>query len=133
MAKKSYRVSQRVKFNGNISTINFTYECDETEIAGLVEKLAGNVKVYEENVALSSPDGATDVITGGLPVDSIAFVHSEAKTVYVGGYNKPIVFKESVSVQELRSMLKLHKPFSGSFETQLPDEVYPKVGTFGDL
>lgn len=133
MAKKNYRVSQEVKFNGKVTNINFTYQCDETEISAVVAKLAGVVTVYEENLTLSSPAGASNLITGGLPIDSIAFTHSEAKTVYVGGYNKPIVFKESVSVTELRNMLKLHKPFNGSFATEVPDEVYPKVGTFGDL
>ncbi len=133
MAKKTYKVTQKVKFNGNVSSISFNYECDETEIAGLVSKLAGVVTVFEENISLSSPAGASDLVTGGLPVQSISFVHSEAKTVYVGAYQKPILFKDSVSVTELRSMLKLHKPFDGAYSTELPDEVYPKLGTFGDL
>lgn len=133
MAKKTYKVTQKVKFNGNVSSISFNYECDETEIAALVAKLAGVVTVFEENISLSSPAGASDLVTGGLPVQSISFVHSEAKTVYVGAYQKPILFKDSVSVTELRAMLKLHKPFDGAYSTEFPDEVYPKLGTFGDL
>lgn len=133
MAKKAYLVRQTRKFNGKVTSISFTYECDATEIASLVAKLEGVVKVFEENITLSSADGASDVVTGGLPIDSISFVHSEAKTEYIGAYGKPILFKASASVTELRDMFKMHKPFNGAFVASTPDEVYLKLGTFGDL
>ena len=133
MAKKAYLVRQSRKFNGKTTSVTFTYECEETEISSVVAKLDGVIKVFEENLTLSSAAGTPDVVTGGLPIDSVSFVHSEAKTEYIGAYGKPILFKASASVTELRDMFKLHKPFNGTFATETPDEVYLKLGTFADL
>ena len=128
MAKKSFLVKQRIKYNGDISQNTFTYECEETEIQAIVGKLAGVVTVFEENVTLSSAEGASDVVTTGLPIDYISMSHSEAKSVYFSGF-KPIVFKDTVKVTDLQEMFKLHKPFKGAYESQKPDNALPKLAT----
>lgn len=133
MAKKNYLIRQQRKFNGDVTVASANYECEETQIGAFVSKLAGVVTVMEENLTLSSPDGASDVVTEGLVIDSISLVHSEAKTKFIGAYNKPLVFKSTTSVNELQTLLKTHKPFSGAFDTATPDEVYPKIGSWGNL
>ena len=133
MAKKVFKISQQRKFNSDVTYASANYECDDTEIAQIVEKLDGIITVFEENTALSSPEGASDLITGGLVIDSVAMVHSEAKTKSFGAYNKPLVFKSTVSVTELQAMFKLHKPFTGAYEAQHPDKVYPRIGNIGNL
>lgn len=133
MAKKTYLVKQQRKFNGDVTVASFTYECDEAEIAGFLALLEGKLTVLVEDVTLSSPDGASDVVTGGNPVESIALVHSEAKTKYIGAYNRPILFKATASTQEIQALLKTHKPFGGTFATEFPDAVYPKSSDFSKL
>ena len=133
MAKKNYLIRQQRKFNGDVTVASANYECEETQIGAFVSKLAGVVTVMEENLTLSSPDGASDVVTEGLVIDSISLVHSEAKTKFIGAYNKPLVFKSTTSVNELQTLLKTHKPFSGAFDNATPDEVYPKIGSWGNL
>ena len=133
MAKKVYLVKQKRKFNGDVSVASFTYECEEAEIQAIVAQLEGVITVLVEDVALSSAEGATDVVTGGLPITSISMVHSEAKTKFVGAYDKPLLFKTTTSVVELQNLFKTHKPFSGAYATETPDNVYPKIGSMGAL
>ncbi|BFU77181.1 hypothetical protein ALC152_03960 [Arcobacter sp. 15-2] len=133
MAKKTYLIKQERKFNGDVTVASASYECDEAEISGLVALLEGVVTVMEENLSLSSAEGASNVVTGGLPIDSVSLVHSEAKTKYFGAYNKPLLFKATTSVTELQNLFKTHKPFSGAYETEAPDNVFPKVSHMGAL
>jgi len=133
MAKKTYLVKQERKFNGDVTVATFSYECEETEIQAIVTLLEGKITVLVEDTTLSSAADASNVVTGGLPIDSIALVHSEAKTKYVGAYNKPILFKSTTSVVDLQNAFLLHKPFTGAYETEKPDAVYPKVGNIGQL
>jgi len=132
MAKKKYLLRQERKFNGDVTVASTTYECEEAEIQGIVDKLEGIVTVLEENVSLGN--GATNnEVTGGLPIDSISMVHSEAKTKNFGAYGKPLLFKSTTSVVELQNLFKLHKPFTGAYDTEQPDAVYPRVGNIGNL
>lgn len=133
MAKKKYTIKQERKFNGEVTFASGTYECEETDVQAIVAKLEGVITVLEENVTLSSPEGASNIVTGGLVIDGISMVHSEAKTQYFGAYKKPFIFKSSVSVTELQNMFKLHKPFTGAFASDLPDRVVPKIGNIGSL
>lgn len=133
MADKLYLVKQERKFNGDVTTASFTVKCDTTQIEAIVSKLAGVITVYEQNTGLSSAEDASNLVVGGLPIDSISMVHSEAKTVYVGAYNKPILFKENVSVTELQTLFKAHTPFGSAFATEHPDNVYPRIGSMGNL
>jgi hypothetical protein len=133
MAKKTYVIKQQRKFNGDVTVATITYECDEAEIAGFLSLLDGKLTVLVEDVTLSSPEAQSDVVTGGLPIESIAMVHSEAKTKYVGAYNRAMLFKATTSVVELQNLLKTHKPFGGTFAAELPDAVYPKVSDFSKL
>lgn len=133
MAKKLYKVSQRRKFNGEVSYASVTYECDPSEIEAVIGKLAGVITVYEENTTLSSAEGATDVITGGLVIDQISMVHSEAKSKSFGAFNKPLVFDSAVSVMDLQAMFLLHKPFTGAYSEEKPDRVYPRIGNIASL
>lgn len=126
MAKKKYLLKQEIKYNGDVSSNTFTYECEETEVTQIVEKLAGVVSVFEENVTLSSPDATSNVVTIGLPIDYITMSHSEAKSKFFSGY-RPIVFKDTVKVTELQAMFKLHKPFTGAYEAEYPDNAIPKL------
>jgi len=131
--KKKYLIRQKRKFNGDVTNASCTYECTEAEIQALVPLLEGVITVMEENTALSSAEGASDVVTGGLPISSISMVHSEAKSKFFGAYDKPILFKATVSVVELQNIFKTHQPFSGAYETEKPDNVFPKVSHMGAL
>lgn len=126
MAKKAYLTKQEIKYNGDVQTSSFTYVCEETEIQAIVDKMQGVVTVFEENVTLSSAEGASNVVTTGLPISSVSMVHSEAKTVFFSGF-KPIIFKDTVKVTELQDMFKLHKPFKGAYEAEKPDNAFPKL------
>lgn len=127
-----YKVQQVRKFNGEVTKTSFDYECEQAEMQAIVDKLEGVITVFESNVTLSSPAEATNVVTGGLPIESISMVHSEAKTQYLSGY-RPVLFKSTTTVVELQNLFKTHKPFSGSFETENPDNVYPRVSHMGAL
>lgn len=133
MARKKYLIRQERKFNGDVTRASLTYECEEAEVSAIVAKLEGVITVMEENVALSSAEGATNLITGGLVIDSVAMVHSEAKTKYFGAYDKPFVFKATTSITELQAMFELHKPFTGASIAEKPDVAYPKLGNIGQL
>jgi hypothetical protein len=133
MAKKTWLVKQERKFNGDVTVASFQYECEEAEIQAIVAVMEGKITVLEENVTLSSADDASNVVTGGLPIDRISMVHSEAKTKTLGAYNRPILFKSTTSVVELQNLFSQHKPFSGAYETEKPDAVYPTVGNIGNL
>jgi hypothetical protein len=133
MAKRKFRLEQEVKFNGVVSKIVGSYECEEAEIQAIIEKLGGVVTVMEENTTLSSPAETSNLVTGGLPIESIWMSHSDAKSKVFGSYGKPFLFKETVGVVELQQLFKLHKPFSGAYEAEVPDSVKPVIGNMADL
>lgn len=130
---KTYLIRQERKFNGETTVASITYTCDEAQLQAIIAAMEGKITVLEENVTLSSPAEASPVITGGLVIDNISMIHSEAKTKYFGAYNKPIVFKSSTSVTELQNMFNLHTPFGEKFAGEKPDNSYPKMGNIGNL
>ena len=132
MAKKKFVIKQERKFNNDSTVATATYECEESEVTAIVQKLEGIVTVLEENVGLGN-GAENNTVTTGLPIDGISMVHSEAKTKFFGAYGKPLLFKATTSVLELQELFKLHKPFTGAYETEKPDAVYPKVGNIGKL
>jgi len=130
---KTYLVKQERKFNGETTTASFSYTCEESEISALVPLLDGKITVLVEDTTLSSAEDASTTVTGGIPIDSISMVHSEAKTKFIGAYDKPILFKITTSVVDIQNLLKTHKPFAGAYATEVPDNVYPKIGSMGNL
>jgi hypothetical protein len=134
MAKKLRQFIQERKFNNDVTKASVYYECEDVEAQWIVDNSEGIVKVMVEDTAMSSPAEASNLVTGGLPVGNISMVHSESKTKYFGPYgDKPWLFKATVSVVDLQAQFKLHKPFTGAYEAEKPDNAFPKVSHMGAL
>ena len=93
--------------------------------------LEGHVTVLEENTSLSKTTGSNEV-AGGIYLKSISMTHSESKSAYFGGY-KPLIFKQIFSVTQIQAEFKLHKPYSNTFASQHPDNVYPTFSNINEL
>lgn len=132
MAKKLYVFQQERKFNGETTYGYIRYVCEKEEAAAIVAASDGKISVLEENTELSSAADASTTVTGGLPIDGISMVHSQAKTAYFGG-RKPWLFKIATTAVDLQNMFKNHKPFSGAYENEKPDNCYPKLSHMGAL
>jgi hypothetical protein len=120
--KKDYIIKQRVKIGGDVQTVTIYYTCEESELQSIVAMLAGVVTVFAEDVALSSPEGANDVITNSTDIENIIMKHSGDKTVFFGAFGKPIRFDASKSGKEIAALFKTHKPFPNR-TTEHPDNV----------
>lgn len=131
--KKLYKFIQERKFNGDLSRATFEVNCTAEQAQAIKDKLAGRITVMVADDTLSDAPEVSDVVAGGLPIESISMVHSEAKSQWISAYGKAILFKDTVSVVELQNMFKLHEPFTGAYATEKPDNVFPKVSHMGNL
>ncbi|AXX95162.1 MULTISPECIES: hypothetical protein [Arcobacter] len=135
MASKKYIVKQTIAHNGKAEkTATITVPCDdETELSVLVNALDGIVEVYEQNLTLSA--GTNSASTSFVTADSIKMRHKGAETVYISAFNRPLVFKSSVNVNELAETLKATiKPFAATeFLAAKPQDVSIDTGDIRKL
>jgi hypothetical protein len=134
MAKKLRLFIQERKFNGDVTKASVYYSCEDAEAQAIVDMSEGVIKVMVEDTAMSSAEGASNAVTGGLPINNIAMVHSESKSKYFGPYgDTPWLFKTTTSVVELQNQFKLHTPYSGTYATEKPDNAFASMSHMGAL
>lgn len=129
MAGKKYEIKQIRSFNGVVTTARFNHFCDATELASIVAALDGVVEVYEQNTALGTAAGTSNVVTGGDVYMNVVLSNPKAAAVYVGAYGKGLLFKKSTDMQTL---FKTHKPFEYAI-AEVPTKISAKMGSFADL
>ena len=136
MADKKYLVKQTVNYAGRgEKTATFTIPCgSQSEAEIIISQLDGKVEVYEMNVELGNPTGSTTSTSVNI-VDSIKFKLKGAETVYVGAYNRPIVFKTTSNIMAIGETLKASiKPFENAvFANEKPSDVSIDTGNLSKL
>ena len=125
---KDYIVKQRVKVDGDIQIITFYYRCTEAELQAIIAKLVGVVTVFAQDIGLSSPAEASDVVVNSTNIENVIMKHSGDKTVFFGAFGKPIRLDASCSAKEFGLLFKTHKPFPNK-TTDVPDNVQVKLSS----
>jgi hypothetical protein len=132
---KKYIVKQTTNWNtkGEKSATFTVVAATEAQAKLILAELDGKVEVYEMSATLGNPAGLP-ATTSLKVVDSIKFISTIAKTVYVSPYSRPLVFKTSTNLDVLaQSLRSTYEPFGDLNPSLKPSDVSFDSGDYNKL
>lgn len=110
MAKK-FQITQKCVVNGQTQTSTFAMYGEEADVTALGAKLAGGYEVKEINDSLSDMTGADTNNASTNPVTGIYLSGPKNQFASIKPYKGVIHFDNSVSVDDIASVLRNTQPF----------------------
>ncbi|QKF73268.1 hypothetical protein AFAEC_1137 [Aliarcobacter faecis] len=132
MAQKKFIIKQKTNWGGRgEKSGTSTIQLDESEIAGYIALLEGEVEVYEQNLTLSVT-GVSTATSSVNASDRVLIKHGVHVPIYVANSSRrPIVFKTPIS--NVYAYLMSCKPFPAPYSADTPKDVSLDTANFGLL
>lgn len=123
-----YTVKQTVTLNGEkVTSTMVVPNVDAAELATFLALLEGGYEVVEVNEALSDNSGAETNVSATNAVDYISMRGAQNQSAFISGFNsKAIHFKNTVSGDDIRNVLKVITPFP-LLPTEKPSKIAIKA------
>lgn len=110
---KDWKVTQRCTVDGVVHTSTFILPNTETgDVSSFATLLEGGYEITEINEAMSDMTKAETNVVGSNPVSFIGMYGAQNQSARIQGFGgKPIHFKNTISGDDIRNVLKLWTPY----------------------
>lgn len=110
---KDWQVKQKCTVDGVVYTSTFILpNMESTDVSTFTAMLEGGFEVVEVNSALSDMTKAETNAVGSNPISYIGMYGPQNQVARISGFGgKPIHFKNTISGDDIRNVLKLVTPF----------------------
>ena len=126
MPAKTYQVTQTVNLNGSKTSVSFQVHMEESELQSFLPLLEGGYTVKVVDSALSNTAGSDVLVSQVNKVSRITMSGNNGvgkETAYISGFNGQIMFKQSASFDDIRTVLYNAHPFK-LIPTEKPIDVF---------